>query len=71
MQGEIQLGLWLRPVGGEPGQVLREVDTLLGSTVLHYRIATELGRTDETTAPFGDKLDAEALAKAIQAELSR
>jgi hypothetical protein len=67
----IELGLWLRPAGGGAGQVLREVQALLGSTVLHYRIATEVGRNDETTAALGDKLDAQALANAIEAELSR
>lgn len=71
MLEEIELGLWLRPAGGGAGQVLREVQALLGSTVLHYRIATEVGRNDETTAALGDKLDAQALANAIEAELSR
>jgi len=71
MLEEIQLGLWLRPAGSETGQVLREVKALLGSTVLHYRIATEVGRSDETTAAFGDKLDAQALANAIEGQLSR
>lgn len=70
MLEQIQIGLWLRPVGGAAGQVLREVEDLLGSTVLHYRIATEVGRTDETTAAFGDKLDAHALASAIEKEFS-
>ncbi len=69
MLEEVQLGLWLRPTGGGSGQVLREVEALLGSTVLHYRIATEVGRTGETTAALGHKLDAPALANAIEAEL--
>ncbi|MGI8729297.1 MAG: hypothetical protein ACR2LK_04805 [Solirubrobacteraceae bacterium] len=68
MLEEIQLGLWLRPAGGGTGQVLHEIEALLGSTVLHYRIATEVGRTDETTAAFGAKLGAPALATAIEAE---
>ncbi|MEJ7785750.1 MAG: ATP-binding protein [Solirubrobacteraceae bacterium] len=71
MLEKIQLGLWLRPAGGGTGQVLREIEALLGSTVLHYRIATEVGRTDETTAAFGAKLDAPALASAIEAELAQ
>jgi hypothetical protein len=71
MLEEIALGLWLRPAGGGLGQVLREVQTLLGSTVLHYRIATEVGRSDETTAVFGDMLDSQALASAIEEQLSQ
>jgi hypothetical protein len=65
----IQLGLWLRPVGSGAGQLPRVLESLLNSTVLHYRLATEVGRTDERTVEFGEKLDAESLASEIEMQL--
>ncbi len=68
MLENIPLGLWLRPTGKD--WVLNAIQTLLSPVVLHYRIATEVGRTEETRAALAEKLNAPALANAIEADLA-
>jgi hypothetical protein len=64
-----QLGLRLRPSGTEAGQLPREIETLLNPVTFHYRIATEVGRSEERTIELRDGFDPQALAAAIEPRL--